>query len=228
VFALTGAECRGYRIAGVGAVFVLPPRAVRSRGVVVWRQVQRPSRLAPPDRQLRVVELQAEELQREAARTHAEVERALAAVQREIERRRAAPARVAAAEPSAPEAPLPPEAPPGPLPPPPAVAPLPPAPPWSLWLEAGDLEEQEAATEAVIGRMRAALVEALAAHAAAIGLRGDETLAAAIDFVPSLPLGSARPDRTLVLRVRKKDLDERRAGRIDADQLKARIEAAEY
>jgi len=220
VFALTGAECRGYRIEGLGAVFVLPPRAVRPRNMAVWR-VAPAQRSATRDRQIRVIELQAEELQREAARTHAEVERAIAEVQREVDRRRAATERSANA-PAPVAAPSPPDAP---------VPPLPPSPPWSRWLEAGpsDEDEQEAPAGAVIARMRAALVEALAEHAPALsGLRADETIAVAIDFVPSFPFGRARPDKTLVVRVRNKDLDERRAGRIGLERLRARIEAVEY
>jgi hypothetical protein len=222
VFALTGAECRGYRIEGLGAVFVLPPRAVRSRHLAVWR-VAPAHRGATRDRQIRVIELQAEELQREAARTHAQVERAIAEVQREVDRRRAATERSASA-PAPVAAPSPPDVP---------APPLPPPPPWSRWLEAGpsdeDEDEQEAPADAVVARMRAALVEALAEHAPALsGLRVGETIAVAIDFVPSFPFGPARPDKTLVVRVRKKDLDERRAGRIGIEQLKSRIEAVEY
>lgn len=231
VFAITGAECRGYRIEGQGAIFVLPPRAVRSRSVVVWRLPEARAPRAPRDRdrQIRVIELQAEELQREAARTHAELERAIAEVEREVERRLATQPRASgAAVPAAPAAPPPAAAPLPPVAPEAPAAPLPPSPPWALWFEAGGPEE-EAPAEAVVGRMRSALVEALAEHGLKLrGLRPDESIAVAVDFVPSVPFGASRPERTLVLRVRKRDLDERRAGKLGADQLKTRIEAAEY
>jgi hypothetical protein len=223
VLGLTGADCRGYRIDGVGAVFVLPPRAVRSHGVVVWRRVPGGPPARGRDREIRVIEQQALELQREAARTHAEVERAMAEVQREVERRRAAAGRVASTQPA------PPTAPPSPVAPEAPLAPLPPSPPWSLWLDPGNTDDLEAPAEAVVERMRVALVEALAEHGTALrGLRADETIAAAVDFVPSFPFGPSRPEKTLVLRVRKKDLEERRTGRIGPDQLRARIETAEY
>lgn len=231
VFALTGAECRGYRIDGLGAVFVLPPRALRSR-TVVWRTPVGPSGMAPRDRQIRVIELQAQELQREAARTHAEVERAIAEVQREVAKRRSASARpVGASTPPPAEAPAPPAAPEASpaTPPEEPDAPLPPAPPWIRWLEAELPQEQEAPADAVIARTRAALVEALVDHGGELrSLGAEETIAAAIDFVPNFAFGPGRPEKTLVLRVRKKDLDERRAGRIGPEQLRARIEVVEY
>ncbi len=228
VFALNEAECRGYRIAGVGAVFVLPPRALRPRSLLVWRvpEAQAPRTPRPRDPRIRVVERQAVELQREAERTHAEVERAIDEMRREIERRRAAELRAAGiTPPGLPSAPV------APLPPAPAEAPEapPPPPPWAMWLEAGDGLESEAPAESVVPRMRASLIEVLAEHGLLLqGLRPEETIAAAVDFVPSFPFGGSRPEKTLVLRVKKKDLEDRRSGKISPEQLRTRIEVVEY
>jgi hypothetical protein len=226
-FVLAGHECRGYRIEGLGAVFVLPPRALRSSNAVVWRLPRRGAPHGAHDREIRIVERQAEELQREAARTHAEVERAMAEMQRELERRLQADVRAALAGASAaPPAPAPPAAPAPPLTP---EAPMPPAPPWALWFEAGESEEAEAPTEVVVERMRDALAATLAEHGMALrGLRPEETIAAAVDFVPSFPFDGGRGEKTLVLRVKKRDLEESEAGRIGPDQLRARIEVVEY
>jgi hypothetical protein len=50
----------------------------------------------------------------------------------------------------------------------------------------------------------------------------------AVDFVPGSPFVMARPQRTLVVRVRKKELDDRAAGRIAPEELHRRIEYVEY
>ena len=227
VFALQAGACRGYRIEGVGAVFVLPPRALRSGGsLVMWRRpadrAGRVSMIPQPelDREIRVIEQQAEALQREAARTQLEVERAVAEVRSEIHRRQPEPAPPVAPS----DAPLPPEA------PTPPEAPLPPTPPWTLWFDAGFAEEQaETPAATLVTRMRGALVDALSSHGATLrALRDEETIAAAVDFVPGFPFAGGRVERTLVVRVRKKDLAERQAGRIGADELKTRIAVAEY
>lgn len=220
VFALQAGACRGYRIEGVGAVFVLPARALRSGSLVVWRRpadrAGRVSVIQQPelDREIRVIEQQAEALQLEAARTQLEVERAVAEVRSEIHRRQPEPpAAVAPAE-----APWPPE------------APLPPTPPWTLWFDAGFAEEEpETPAATLVTRMRGALVDTLSSHGATIrALRDEETIAAAVDFVPGFPFAGGRVEKTLVVRVRKKDLDERRAGRIGAAELKTRIAVEEY
>jgi hypothetical protein len=222
-FVLAGPECRGYLIEGVGAVFVLPPRALRSRNVVVWRLPRRGAPTGAHDRQIRILERQAEVLQREAARTHAQVEQAMAEMQRELEQRLEAEARGARAGASAPPAPQPPAAPAPPLPPEPAL------PPWEQWFGPGESEEAEAPTDVILARMRDALAGALAEHGLVLkGLRPDETIAAAVDFVPSFPFDGEGTERTLVLRVRQRDLEEKRAGRIGSDQLRARIEVVEY
>ena len=226
VFALQASACRGYRIQGVGAVFVLPARAVRAQGMLVWQRSDgrgdRRVKLVPQselDREIRIIEQQAEALQREAARAHEEVERAMAEVQWEIQRRQPEAARASAA----PAAPLPPEAPAAP------EAPLPP-PPWTQWFDAGLEEEPSQAPAAtLVARMRTALVEALSSHGGTLrSLRPEETIAAAVDFVPGFAFGGGEVEKTLVVRVHKQDLDERHAGKIGSEELKTRIEVVEY
>jgi hypothetical protein len=228
VFALQAGACRGSRIEGVGAVFVLPPRALRSSGLLVWRrQLDRAGRVgvAPEgelDREIRVIELQAEALQREAARTQQEVERAVAEVRSEIHRRQ--PEQPLPATSSTPLPPEPPAAPTAP------EAPLPPSPPWTLWFDAGLAEEDAAPPPAtIVARVRGALVDVLASHGGTLrALRAEETVVAAVDFVPGFPFAGAGIERTLVVRVRKKDLEDREAGRIPLEELKTRIDVAEY
>src|SRR5262245_47786725 len=215
VFAVQAGECRGYRIAGVGAVFVLPPRALAQTLVMLRRGDGRGARrmrvVAPEfDREIRIIEQQAEALQREAVLAHQQVERAVAEVQSEIQRR----------QPDTPEAPEPPEQP---------APPQPPTPPWTLWFDAGLDEEPAVPAATVIARMRAVLVETLSAHGSTLhALRPEETLAAAVDFVPGFAFGGAKVEKTLVVKIMKKDLDEREAGRIGVEELRARVEAAEY
>jgi hypothetical protein len=60
-------------------------------------------------------------------------------------------------------------------------------------------------------------------------LGNDELVTVAVDFVPrGLFTTNARAARTLVVRVRKRVLDERAAGRLSSDDFKRRIEVNEY
>jgi hypothetical protein len=97
---LAAGSCRGYRIRGVGAVFVLPPRALRQGGsVFVFHpgeappapegtpsaETPRPRRASrgkarvadPREEQMRLIEAQVEAFQREAERSRQEAEAAL-------------------------------------------------------------------------------------------------------------------------------------------------------
>ena len=74
-------------------------------------------------------------------------------------------------------------------------------------------------------------MRALEAHGSLLSSLGpDETVSVVVDFVAGTPFleEDARPARSLTLRVRKRDLDARRAGTLGADELRSRIEAAEY
>jgi hypothetical protein len=83
--------------------------------------------------------------------------------------------------------------------------------------------------EAVIRDVKAAVTSMLERQGAALHqLRPDESIAVAVDFVPRLAGGGRRAQKTLVVKARKRDLDQRRAGRLGADEFRQRIEYAEY
>lgn len=147
------------------------------------------------------------------------------------------------AEPPPPAPPSPPEVPAGnPLPPNPPEAPLPvsapeapappfPAPPWTLWSQESAEEREPRAPERVVADTREALLLALESYGQVLAsLPPEETISVVVDFVAGTPFieENARPARSLSLRVRKRDLDDRKAGRLSADELRQRIEATEY
>ena len=151
--------------------------------------------------------------QREAERARQEAERAV-----RDQLGVAAPRPVAA--PVAPSAPAPPAAHPAP-PPPPAVL----APPWDFWFEYEEGGEPVDA-EQVVERVRAAVIGVLEAQGGRLSrLAPADSVVVAADFVPRAGRASSR---TLVLRVRKKDLDDRRAGRLAAEEFQRRVEVTEY
>ena len=83
--------------------------------------------------------------------------------------------------------------------------------------------------ETIVRDVKTAVVGQLERQGAALPHLGpDEYVAVAVDFVPRAPLLGRRAQKTLVVKARKRDLDERRAGRIGADELRSRIEYAEY
>lgn len=126
---------------------------------------------------------------------------------------------------SAPEPPEAPEA------PPPAAAPLP---PWRYWFEAEQAGEPKAAASAarLVAEVRSAIAEVIDSEAAQLrALRADEVIVVAVDFVPRAALAGLRDvprPRSLVLKVRKRDVDARRLGRLTAAELRERIETVEY
>jgi hypothetical protein len=130
-----------------------------------------------------------------------------------------------ASAPDAPDAPLPPPAPPAP------PIPVNPGAPWFFWVEEELTEPEPRAPERLVTEVQEALVGALETHGPALTtVRGDETISVVVDFVAGTPFldEDARPARSLTLRVRKRDLDDRRAGRLAPEELRRRIEAAEY
>ena len=187
-----------------------------------WRRLT-----AERERELRNLEAQAEVLQREAERIRAIGELHMERIEREIQLRLAAsPAPASPARP-----PAPPEAPASSLPEPPAPPerPLTP-PPWRFWFETAAQAEQPRSDKGVIAEVRGAVTDVLMAEGASLRqVRPEEFVAVAIDFVAPAALGmTTQPRRTLVLRVKKKEIDEHRAGRLPAERLAQRIEAVEY
>jgi hypothetical protein len=129
---------------------------------------------------------------------------------------------------SAPDAPLTPAAPVAVSPPP---APTSPGAPWFFWVGEEFSDPEPRGPERLLTEVREAVVAALEDHGPSItSVRGDETISVLVDFVAGTPFldEDARPARSLSLRVRKRDLDDRKAGRLAGEELRRRVEAAEY
>lgn len=201
-----------------------------SQEAVRVREVQRLQ-----ERQLR---RQMDEMQRQLEAFRREAERAREEAEREIAARLAitsAPMTPEAATLPPPAAPPPPAqpavpsevAPPAPTAPP-AAAPPPPAPPWeALWL---DREEPAARSgERQAQEVRAAVTATLQERGADLGgLRPEEFVVVAVDFMSRASAASSRPQKTLLVRVRKRALDDVRAGRLSEAAFRKRVEYREY
>jgi hypothetical protein len=121
---------------------------------------------------------------------------------------------------------------------PPAVAgsaePLPPdstpavLPPWRLWID--PMDDPTPDPEQVVRGVGDAVVAVLERQGPRLRiLAPQETIAVAIDFVPATRVGTrARPARTLLVRVRKADIDQRAAGAITPAEFRKRVERIEY
>jgi hypothetical protein len=176
-------------------------------------------------RELKALEAQVEALQREAERTRQEAERALEEAVREVQFRLApmpatAPAPEVAA--AAPAAPRPPAIPPAP--------PSPPAPPWRFWFDTGEGEDART-PEKIVSDVRTVVTQVLESQGARLrGVHPDESVTVAVDFVPQWGFfdEGVRPQKTLIIRVRKKELEDRAAGKIPSEELRKRIEYVEY
>jgi hypothetical protein len=112
----------------------------------------------------------------------------------------------------------------------PPEPPEPPAPPpWRFWLDTPEAPDAPEAPDParVVASVRAALANGLAAYRRPlVSLRPDEFVTVAVDFVSNRPL-RAVPTRTLMLRLRVRDLQDRQAGRLSASELGQRIEFEE-
>ena len=74
------------------------------------------------------------------------------------------------------------------------------------------------------------MIEVLAAQGERIaGLSGDERVTVTVDFVPGgLFAAQARPEKTLVVSARVKDVAARARGAITPEELRRRVEVTEY
>lgn len=252
---LLGAEIsRGYHLKGYGALFVLPPRLLsspaRERFLVMpgfqvsgtWsvevddpspgrserearkkKDASRPRPLVPED-DLRVLEEQARVLQQEAARSRQEAERMMEEFMREVRQGRTEGDRGVPA--STPEPPMPPEPPTAPTVP---LPPAPPAPPWSGWFPT-NAGGDGATPEKVLEDVRGAVTAVLERQRAPRVVRPEEYVAVAIDFLPGgfWVSGGLRPVKTVLVRVRRREMDERQGGKLDAEEFRKRVEYQEY
>jgi hypothetical protein len=248
---LGGAEaCRGYHINGYGALFVLAPRALPIRPRSAHESPPHPAVAVPPPalrarlekleaerrraanpggketarEELLALEAQVAALQRAAETAREEAELAMEETSRELHRR------LISSTLGVP--PLPPPAPPVPAVPgtpvAPAQLPPPPLPPWRFWFESEEPEEPRS-PERVILEVRSAVTDVLESEGPPLPLRSDEFVVVVVDFLPRSAFATrTRPARTLVVRVRKKELEERAAGRLASDDLRQRIEYSEY
>ena len=224
-------SARAYRLPGYGVVLVLTPRTLpggegqiyvfhgpkhrRARAVIAPPSTGAP---APADeeaietfeRQVLVLQHETEEARRAAEE---QSERIL-----EDMRVRVASEPEVHVEVAAPPPPPEPPAPEG------VAAP----PPWKFWFQT-DAAPEKRTPEAVIADVRGALVDALASGVRVSGLPGDERVAVTVDFVPGgIFAAPARPEKTLVVTARARDIEARARGAIPPDELKKRIEVTEY
>jgi hypothetical protein len=117
----------------------------------------------------------------------------------------------------------------------PLSAPLPPdstapavLPPWQLWID--PMDDPTPDPQGVIQGVGAAVTSVLEAHGARLRVLGpQEMVAVAIDFVPATRGGArARPARTLLVRAKKADIDQRAANQITSAEFRKRVELVEY
>jgi hypothetical protein len=223
-------SARGYRLPGYGLVLVLTPRMLPGGEGQVYVL-----RGAPPKhRRLRVErrssttgeatwtvnDEEIETLERQVLVLQHETEAARRAAEEDLDRI-VEDVRVRVAPPVPPAPPAPPS---------PAEAPLPPAPPpWKFWFETGTPEEKRS-PETVVADVRVAVIDTLAAQdESLVGLAGDERVTVAVDFVPGgLFAAQARPEKTLVVTARVRDVRARARGSITPEELRRRVEVTEY
>jgi hypothetical protein len=236
---------RGYRLPGYGVVFVLTPRTLpgsEGQVSVLRGPARRHVRVVTPrpgtgeaaagrdDEDIETFERQVLVLQQETEATRRAAEEDLERIVQDVRVRVTPPSEVHVEVQATPAAPEPPPAPRAPAPLTAADAPLPPAPPpWKFWFEAGTPEEKRAPGE-VIADVRGAVVDALATDGVRLaGLAGDERVTVTVDFVPGgIFAAQARPERTLVVSVRVKDVEARSRGAITPEDLRKRVEVTEY
>lgn len=248
---LGGAEaCRGYHINGYGALFVLAPRALPVRPRSAHESPPHAAVALPPPalrvkldkleaerrkagnprakdagrEELLALEAQVAALQRAAETARQEAELAIEETSRELHRRLISST---LGVPPLPGTDSPPPAVPG-APVAPGQLPPPPLPPWRFWFESEEPEEPRS-PEHVILEVRSAVTDVLETEGPPLPLSPDEFVVVVVDFLPRSAFATrTRPARTLVVRVRKKELEDRAAGRLAADDLRKRIEYSEY
>jgi hypothetical protein len=222
-------SARAYRLPGYGIVLVLSPRTLpggegqfyvfrgpehrRSRTVVAHSSTVEPS---PADEEaIETFERQVLVLQHEAEARRRAAEEQTERILQDVR------VRVA----SEPDVHVDVVAPPAPPEPPEAVAA---SPPWKFWFQT-DAAAEKRTPEAIVADVRGALVGALAEGVRLSGLSGDERVTVTVDFVPGgIFAASARPEKTLVVTARVRDVAARARGAITAEELKKRLEVTEY
>jgi len=237
---------KGYYQTGVGAFFVVPPRAIplpRRTGslpeseaharqaseqghhefrleITRVARAQRPEESLDRERQIRIVEQQADAFQREAERVRQLAERELDDVTREVRDRLEGRQVVPEAQPEVRPTPAPGR----------RVLPAPGPPPWRFWFHDRSPAEEKRSEERVVSDVRQALLKTLGTHGMSLhSVAPDERVVVAVDFLPQAGfLRWRRAKRTLVLRVPKALVVERAAGQVTAREFAQRAQATEY
>jgi hypothetical protein len=247
-------SARGYRLPGYGVVVVLAPRMLPGDDVLkvvrprhrVRTEVRRPGDVALVEDpgEIEAIEQQVVLLQHESEQARRAAEETQQRIVETVRWRLSSPeggapthVRVEVAPVTPPEAARPAEAPepPAAVPAPaapaaPAEAPVPPPPPpWKYWFNVEGPRDTRT-PDAVVADVRAALVDALAAHPGRVaGLAPDEFVTVAVDFEdPGRITRRPRPSRTLVVRARVRDMEARAAGTFPPGELRRRLEVVEY
>jgi hypothetical protein len=183
---------------------------------------------------LHLVEEQAEAFRREAERARRQMEREVwtrlappALPARPAPPRRAAPP-VPAVAPDAPDAPDVPDVPDAADAPDAPEPPEPPPPPWRFWFdEEGEPQITDTDPQAFVAAVREAVAAGLESYRRPLSSFGpDDVVTVAVDFIPDR-LFRKPPTRTLLVRARAHDLQDRRAGRLTAAALRQRLEFEE-
>jgi hypothetical protein len=101
-------------------------------------------------------------------------------------------------------------------------------PPWRFWFDSEEQEEPRS-PEIVVRDVRSAVTDVLENHGPPLRLSPEEFVVVVVDFLPRSAFATrTRPARTLVVRVRKGELEDRAAGKLASDELRRRIEYSEY
>jgi hypothetical protein len=189
-----------------------------AQGLPVDRR-QRVEEAAAAEAALRSFEADAAAFQREAEAARQAADEALSEVAREMKQRLAGPGAASASAPDSLAGPAE----------PPAGSALFVPPPWRSWGAAAPPREERPA-ETVVAEVREAVTRVLEAHGGTLHvLSPQEIVLVTVDFVPQGGmLVHVRPQRTLVVRVRKQELEQRAAGSLDAGALRSRIDYTEY
>lgn len=101
-------------------------------------------------------------------------------------------------------------------------------PPWQLWND--PLDDATPDPQGLIKGVGAAVTGVLEAHGARLRvLAPQEMVAVAVDFVPATRIGApSRTARTLLVRAKKADIDQRASGQISPEEFRKRVELVEY
>jgi len=228
-------SARAYRLPGYGIVLVLTPRTLpggegriyvfngpRHRRARTVAAPPAPGEPSPADEEaIESFERQVLVLQHETEAARRAAEEQTERILQDIRLRTGSEPEVHV------ELPVPPPTPPEPSTPA-ALRPEAASPPWKFWFQT-DAATETRTPEAVIADVRGALVDALAGGVRVSGLPGDERVAVTVDFVPGgIFAASARPEKTVVVTARARDIEARARGAITAEELKKRVEVTEY